>query len=175
MGLPLLQVDAFAEQPFGGNPAAVRLLPGPRDERWMQQVAQEMNLSETAFLYRDGDGWRLRWFTPAVEVDLCGHATLAGAHALWETGAQRPDEAVRFHTASGVLTVRRAGGLIEMDFPAVRASACAPPAGLLEALGVSAEFVGKNRLDYLVEASSESEVRLMDPDHGGLARLPVRG
>jgi PhzF family phenazine biosynthesis protein len=175
MGLPLLQVDAFAEQPFGGNPAAVCLLPGPRDERWMQQVAQEMNLSETAFLHRVEGGWRLRWFTPAVEVDLCGHATLAGAHALWETGAQRPDEAISFHTRSGVLTTRRAGEVIEMDFPAERAVGCPPPAGLLEALGVSAEFVGKNRVDYLVEASSENEVRMMDPDHARLARLPVRG
>jgi PhzF family phenazine biosynthesis protein len=175
MTVPLLQVDAFAEQAFGGNPAAVCLLPGPRDERWMQQVAQEMNLSETAFLHRAGDGWRLRWFTPAVEVDLCGHATLAAAHALWETGALRPDEPGRFHTRSGVLTARRAAAVIEMDFPAERAAACAPPAGLLEALGVSAAFVGKNRVDYLVEASSENEVRLMDPDHARLARLPVRG
>jgi PhzF family phenazine biosynthesis protein len=175
MGLPLLQVDAFAEQPFTGNPAAVCLLPGPREERWMQQVAQEMNLSETAFLHRVTGGWRLRWFTPAVEVDLCGHATLAAAHVLWETRAQPPEETIHFHTRSGVLTARRDGDVVEMDFPAEPAAACAAPVGLLEALGVSANFVGKNRVDYLIEAASEEEVRMMDPDFAQLSRLPVRG
>src|SRR4051812_49982443 len=101
MGTPLFQVDAFAAEPFGGNPAAVCLLGGPAGDGWMQRVAAEMNLSETAFLTPANDGHGLRWFTPAVEVDLCGHATLAGAHVLWETGRLRPDGAARFHTRSG--------------------------------------------------------------------------
>src|SRR5579871_6034830 len=144
MGLPLFQVDAFAERPFTGNPAAVCLLPGPREERWMQQVASEMNLSETAFLHRVTDGWRLRWFTPTIEVDLCGHATLASAHVLWETGALPVEETARFHTRSGVLTARREGDRIELDFPAEIAAGCSAPVGLLDALGAAAaRFVGK--------------------------------
>src|SRR4051794_3162942 len=119
MGQPIVQVDAFADRPFAGNPAAVCVLPGPADPRWMQDVAREMNLSETAFLHREGDGFRLRWFTPAVEVDLCGHATLASAHVLWEEGHLAPGEPARFRTRSGPLSAeRRAGGWIELDFPA---------------------------------------------------------
>src|SRR5919198_4042739 len=118
MGLTIYQVDAFTDQPFGGNPAAVCLLPAPRGEDWMQMVAREMNLSETAFLHRENDGWRLRWFTPAVEVALCGHATLASAHVLWETGQLGPGETARFHTRSGLLTAVRTGSGIEMNFPA---------------------------------------------------------
>ena len=86
MGIALYQVDAFTEKPFRGNPAAVCILLEPGEEAWMQNVAREMNLSETAFLHREGDAFNLRWFTPAVEVELCGHATLASAHILWETG-----------------------------------------------------------------------------------------
>src|SRR5579871_3115111 len=118
MAVPLLQIDAFTAQPFAGNPAAVCLLPEPRDERWMGRVAQEMNLSETAFLCLQEDGYNLRWFTPTVEVDLCGHATLASAHALWELGRLAPHAPARFHTRSGLLTARRAGDWIELDFPA---------------------------------------------------------
>lgn len=175
MTLPLYHVDAFADSPFTGNPAAVCLLPGPRDERWMQRVAQEMNLSETAFLHREADGWRLRWFTPAIEVDLCGHATLASAHVLWETAALLPAEPARFHTRSGLLTARRDDASIELDFPAEPAAPCAAPPGLAEALGVAPVWVGKNRVDYLVVAASEDEVRRLAPDHARLARLPVRG
>ncbi|HLG22372.1 MAG TPA: PhzF family phenazine biosynthesis isomerase, partial [Candidatus Manganitrophaceae bacterium] len=100
MNLPLFQIDAFADRPFTGNPAAVCLLPGPREEAWMQNVAREMNLSETAFLHPEGDGFRLRWFTPTIEVDLCGHATLASAHLLWEEGLLKPDQQARFYTRS---------------------------------------------------------------------------
>src|SRR5438445_7037884 len=107
MSLTIYQVDAFSDRPFAGNPAAVCILPAPRDERWMQDVAREMNLSETAFLLRENDGWRLRWFTPAVEVALCGHATLASAHVLWETGQLSGDQTARFHTQSGRLTAAR--------------------------------------------------------------------
>ena len=102
MGLTIFQVDAFTDRPFAGNPAGVCVLPEPGDERWMQNVAQEMNLSETAFLCRQGDGYQLRWFTPAVEVDLCGHATLASAHVLWEAGHLPLNEQARFYTRSGL-------------------------------------------------------------------------
>src|SRR5918912_3793338 len=109
MGLPIVQVDAFTNTPFAGNPAAVCILPEPRDEHWMQNVAREMNLSETAFLLRQHDGFNLRWFTPAVEVDLCGHATLASAHVLWESGRLEPTDTARFQTRSGLLTAERRG------------------------------------------------------------------
>jgi predicted PhzF superfamily epimerase YddE/YHI9 len=175
MPVPLLQIDAFTDRPFAGNPAAVCLLTGPRDAAWMQQVAAEMNLSETSFLVPGDDGHHLRWFTPAVEVDLCGHATLAAAHALWETGRLRPEEPARFHTRSGLLTARRAGGWIEMDFPATPAEPCPPPDSLLAALGAVARSVGKNRFDYLVEVESEEALRRLGPDIAALARLPVRG
>src|SRR5947207_10346907 len=123
MNLPIIQVDAFTDRPFAGNPAAVCLLPAAAETQWMQDVAREMNLSETAFLVRRADGFDLRWFTPAVEVDLCGHATLASAHALWEGGLLAAAETARFHTRSGVLTAVRKGEWIELDFPAVAAVA----------------------------------------------------
>lgn len=167
--IPISQVDAFTDAPYKGNPAAVCVLPGPRDEAWMQAVAREMNLSETAFLLRRRDGWDLRWFTPVAEVDLCGHATLASAHALWEEGLLAPEETARFHTCSGLLTARRAGGLIELDFPSEPPSPIQPPPGLLAALGVEAAYTGRNRLDYLVEAGPEAEVRALRPDFALLA------
>ncbi len=119
-GLPLHQVDAFTERPFAGNPAAVCLLAEEADPAWMQAVASEMNLSETAFLLPEGapGAYGLRWFTPAVEVELCGHATLASAHVLWSTGSVAPDAAISFSTLSGTLTAARDGELIAMDFPA---------------------------------------------------------
>src|SRR5712691_7528259 len=129
MALTIVQVDAFTDKPFAGNPAAVCILPGRIDERWMQDVAREMNLSETAFLHREDDGYRLRWFTPAVEVDLCGHATLASAHVLWQDGHLPPDRQARFRTRSGVLTAERRDDWIELDFPATRAAPAPPPAG----------------------------------------------
>jgi PhzF family phenazine biosynthesis protein len=175
VGLPLLQIDAFTDRPFAGNPAAVCLLPGPRDDAWMQRVGAEMNLSETAFLVREADGYRLRWFTPAVEVDLCGHATLASAHALWETGLLPAEEEARFHTRSGLLTVVRRGAWMEMNFPAKPPAPAAAPAGLAEALGAAPRYVGRNQFDYLVEVESEAALRALAPDFGRLAALPVRG
>ena len=169
------QVDAFTKTPFAGNPAAVCVLPEPASERWMQNVAREMNLSETAFLVKNDDGYQLRWFTPLVEVDLCGHATLASAHVLWETGETRPDETIRFHTRSGLLSARRDSDWIELDFPATPVSPCDPPPALLDALGVSPEFVGKSIFDYLVELSNEAEVRALAPDFSTLARVETRG
>jgi PhzF family phenazine biosynthesis protein len=175
---PILQIDAFTDRPFAGNPAGVMLLPEARDAEWMQLVAREMNLAETAFLVRrgDGDGWDLRWFTPAVEVDLCGHATLASAHALWtEHGAA--EDALRFHTRSGVLTCRRGGPGIEMDFPAEPVVATPAPEHLLEGLGLAdgPYFVGRNRMDWLVEVADDVAVRALTPDFGRLARVAMRG
>lgn len=176
MDLDLYQVDAFTDRPFGGNPAAVCLLPGPRDPEWMQLVAREMNLSETAFVHPAEEGsWGLRWFTPTVEVELCGHATLASAHVLWETGLLPVEATARFHTLSGLLTAERREGEIELDFPARSAAPVEPPPGLAEALGVAPRFVGKSRYDYLLEVESEAVVRAVVPDQGRLRTLPVRG
>lgn len=175
MAIPLIQVDAFSSKPFAGNPAAVCLLEGPRDERWMQHVAREMNLSETAFLVPRADGHDLRWFTPAVEVDLCGHATLASAHVLWEIGRIAPDRPARFHTKSGLLVCARKGAWIEMDFPCHPPVEAAPPAGLVEALGAHPRFVGRSRFDWFVEVESEEEVRSLTPDFGRLRQVEARG
>lgn len=173
--LPIVQVDAFTNKPFGGNPAAVCVLPEARDEEWMQNIAREMNLSETAFLVKQADGYDLRWFTPSVEVALCGHATLASAHVLWETGQLRPDEQARFHTKSGLLTADRDGDWIQLDFPIkIEESAEAPP-HLVEALGVTPVYVGKNKFDYLVEVESEQVLRGIAPNFHMLRTLPVRG
>src|SRR5260221_14287013 len=135
MNLTIYQVDAFTAKPFAGNPAAVCVLPTPREESWMQSVAQEMNLAETAFLHREADGYRLRWFTPTVEVDLCGHATLTSAHILWEQGHLPADTQARFHTRSGLLTAARLPDGIELDFPAEPESAGEPLSAFGGALG----------------------------------------
>lgn len=170
----LYQIDAFTEQAFRGNPAAVCLLDAERGEQWMQDVAAEMNLSETAFLLPRGDGeYSLRWFTPAAEVALCGHATLASAHALHEEHGVR---SARFHTKSGVLISEHDGEWIELDFPATFAEPSAPPDGLLESLGVREPlFVGRSRYDYVLELRSEEEVRAVTPDFVRMRTLPVRG
>lgn len=175
MSLPLFVVDAFASEPFQGNPAAVCLLPSVREEAWMQSVAAEMNLSETAFLCPEGDGFGLRWFTPKVEVALCGHATLAAAHTLWETGRLSPNQTARFHTKSGMLTAEKRSGLIEMDFPAKLAEPAEAPPGLAESLGVIPQWVGKSAFDYLVEVRTPDEVRAIRPDFAKLGLLPARG
>ncbi|HLZ80191.1 MAG TPA: PhzF family phenazine biosynthesis protein [Ktedonobacteraceae bacterium] len=175
MGLTIYQVDAFTDRPFAGNPAAVCLLPSPRDDRWMQQVAQEMNLSETAFLLWQKDGFKLRWFTPLAEVDLCGHATLASAHILWEQEYLQPGEQARFNTRSGLLTADRQQDLIELDFPATLEEQTDAPPHLLEALGVTASYIGKNVFDYLVEVDSEETVRVMQPNITLLVQTEARG
>jgi predicted PhzF superfamily epimerase YddE/YHI9 len=175
MGLKITQVDAFTSKPFAGNPAAVCVLPEPVDAQWMQSVAMEMNLAETAFLVRRADGFDLRWFTPSVEVKLCGHATVASAHVLWEDGHLPPGEQARFHTLSGLLTADRRGDWIELDFPATIAGPCDPPDGMAEALGAKPVYVGRNQFDYLAELESEEAVRRLEPDHTRLKRLPVRG
>lgn len=175
MGLPITQVDAFTDRPFAGNPAAVCILPAAADARWMQDVAREMNLSETAFLVRQGDDFNLRWFTPAVEIDLCGHATLASAHVLWSDGLLPQAAQARFHTRSGLLTADRRGDWIELDFPATRAEAATAPPGLAAALGITPRFVGRSRFDYLLEVDGEDVVRGCKPDFGALARVEARG
>jgi PhzF family phenazine biosynthesis protein len=175
MGIAIFQVDAFTRKPFAGNPAAVCLLPGPQDAGWMQDVAREMNLPETAFLLRENDGFNLRWFTPAVEVDLCGHATLASAHVLWETGSLKPGAPARFLTRSGLLTAERKGDWIEMDFPAEPERPAPVPAELERALGARSKYVGKNRFDYLVEVESEDILRSLRPDFSLLGQIPARG
>jgi PhzF family phenazine biosynthesis protein len=177
MSIPLAQVDAFADAPFRGNPAAVCLLPAAREDAWMADVAREMNLSETAFLVRRPDAsYDLRWFTPAVEVALCGHATLASAHVLWERGVLSSTEVATFHTLSGALTATRmSDGLIELDFPARPSKPIPTPAGLAEALGAEVLHVGQSADDDLVELASEAAVRALTPDFAALLKVPVRG
>ncbi|HEY7681639.1 MAG TPA: PhzF family phenazine biosynthesis protein [Gemmatimonadales bacterium] len=176
MTYPITVVDAFTDRPFAGNPAAVCVLASPMPDEWMQQVAMEMNLAETAFLHRVADGFALRWFTPTVEVDLCGHATVASAHVLWQDAYLDRNQVARFETRSGPLSARRDGDRIVLDFPAKEAKPGSVPPELLPALGITkAKWVGKNQFDYLVEIATETEVRQLDPDHGKLARLAVRG
>jgi PhzF family phenazine biosynthesis protein len=173
--LAITQVDAFTSEPFGGNPAAVCVLDEPRSERWMQLVAREMNVSETAFVVRGRETFGLRWFTPAVEVDLCGHATLASAHVLWTIGDHPPDRPARFDTRSGILTATRRGDWIELDFPATPEQATDEPAGLLDALELPSAYVGKSRFDYLVAVDDEATVRGLRPDFNRLRLLKARG
>ncbi len=176
MTIRFQHVDAFTDRPFAGNPAGVCVLAGDVGADWMQHAAAETNLSETAFVRRRADGeFGLRWFTPVVEVELCGHATLATAHTLWELGELAPSETARFRTKSGLLTAARRGDWIELDFPASSVAPTAPPEGLVEALGVPAVFVGKTRFDFLVEMESEAAVRSATPDFGALRSLGVRG
>jgi len=177
MSCAVYQVDAFTSDAFTGNPAAVCILPGDRPDAWCQNVAGEMNLSETAFLRarRDG-GYGLRWFTPTHEVDLCGHATLASAHVLWTEGHLAPDAPARFDTASGALTATREAGWITMDFPTAPPHPVDPPAALLDGLGTEdVVYTGRSERDFLVHLPSAEAVRTIDPDLSLLSRLDVRG
>lgn len=176
----IYQVDAFTDEAFKGNPAGVYISLKPRSETWMRLMAREMNLSETAFLVPMDDekeGWSLRWFTPAVEVDLCGHATLASAHILWEQGYLRSDEEAKFHTRSGLLSARLLDGdWIALNFPSKQVEPADVPVGLLEGLKISnPKFVGSNKMDYLVELDDEEQVRELKPDHSQLKRVNLRG
>jgi PhzF family phenazine biosynthesis protein len=177
MAIPIYQVDAFTAEPFKGNPAGVCLIPRPMEAVWMQGVAAEMNLAETAFPLREGDGFRLRWFTPKCEVKLCGHATLATAHILWETGVLAQGEEARFETLSGRLTARRDGDLVELDFPA-RPPRPQPPDwadDVAGALGLKPVYIGMSAEDVLFEAADEAAVRTVQPDFASLRALPARG
>lgn len=173
--IKVLQIDAFTERPYTGNPAAVCLLEKQHDDAWMQAVANEMNLSETAFLSAREDGFDLRWFTPTCEVDLCGHATLAAAHALWTTQGAGETRPIRFHTKSGLLVCSRRDDVIEMDFPAVPVEPAEPPTGLVKALGVEPVFCGRSRFDLLLVFESEQVIRSLEPDFATLRKIPARG
>ncbi|VTS01802.1 PhzF family phenazine biosynthesis protein [Tuwongella immobilis] len=173
--VPLWIVDAFASRPFSGNPAAVCILPRAMSDSAYQAVAQEMNLSETAFLERFGDDWALRWFTPTVEVDLCGHATLAAAHTLWEMQLSTQEQ-LRFHTRSGILTAaRHPNGQIALNFPALRVLPTERIPQLSEGLGVEPIFVGDSGMDVFAELPDEATVRAIQPEFSILEQIPTRG
>lgn len=173
---PLYQVDAFTDRPFEGNPAAVVLLDGMPDNEWLQHVAAEMNLSETAFVAPlQGGRYELRWFTPVAEVDLCGHATLATAHVLWESGALDPAAGVEFETAGGRLGAERDDHWIVLDFPAEQADEIDDYMDLSKALGAHPVFVGTSRLDFLVELDDEAAVRGLEPDMHAIEQIGMRG
>jgi PhzF family phenazine biosynthesis protein len=174
-GHELHLIDAFTDVAFAGNPAAVILLDGPRSDRWMQQLAREMNQAETAFLTRAQDGFELRWFTPAVEVDLCGHATLASAHYLWQQQLLQAGETARFQTRSGLLTATLQDGWITLDFPATPPVSCTPPGALLPGLGLSSATVLRSKFDYFVVLENPAVLRGLAPDFNRLAGLEVRG
>jgi PhzF family phenazine biosynthesis protein len=173
MTVPLIQVDAFTAELFRGNPAAVCLLDAPRGEAWMQAVAAEMNLAETAFVEARGSDFGLRWFTPATEVDLCGHATLATAHVLWEVGRLASDVEARFHTRSGLLTARREGDWILLDFPAHSGVPASPPEGLAQALGIEIQTITQTKLGAVVTVEREEIVRSLKPDICRLGAVEV--
>ncbi|NUN98054.1 MAG: PhzF family phenazine biosynthesis protein, partial [Candidatus Omnitrophica bacterium] len=168
--MPIHHVDAFATHPFEGNPAAVCLLSSPADPQWMQSLARDLNLSETAFIEKRPDGFSLRWFTPTVEVDLCGHATLASAHVLWESGTLAPEERAVFFTRGGRLTATRRGEWIELNFPADTPIPVGPPADTKEALGVVPLYVFRGRIGYLFELADETRVRELSPDISRIAK-----
>ncbi|MBA2327175.1 MAG: PhzF family phenazine biosynthesis protein [Actinobacteria bacterium] len=170
MGVPLFVVDAFASRPFTGNPAAVSLLDEPADDAWMQSVAAEMSLSETAFVRPLDDDFELRWFTPTTEVELCGHATLASAHVLWEAGRLERAEPARFHTRfRGLLSAECTGDAIELDFPADPPEPASLPDGLADALGVEAKETMQAGVGYLIEVADEDAVRGVHPEFARLA------
>jgi len=173
--MKIYQVDAFTEKPFSGNPAGLCVLNEKMDEKLMQNIACEMNLSETAFLIKEDQGYNLRWFTPNSEVDLCGHATLASAHILWEKGYLKKDREAKFSTKGGLLTAKMNEGWIELNFPALPEKRTETPLELLEALGVEAIYVGKSKFDYLIEVESEEIVATLKPDFMRLLNVPARG
>ena len=175
MSLPLYLVDAFTDQAFAGNPATVCFYEGDLDDRWMQSLGMEMNQAETAFVRPNGDAFDLRWFTPNVEVDLCGHATLASAHALWTTGRHPLDQAIRFNTRSGVLVATNATDGIQLDFPALSVEKTERTAEFEAIFGGTLVAVGKTSMDWFVELASEHDVRAFEPDFPQIASLGLRG
>ncbi len=172
---PITIVDAFTDRPFAGNSAAVCILAAPREDRWLQAVARELNHAGTAFLLREAGEWRLRFFTPTTEVDLSGHTTLASAHTLWEEGHLAARDPVRFQTRSGLLTATTRDGWITLDLPATPPASAEAPAALQAALGARIVAAARTRWDWLVELESEAAVRALDPDLAALARVGGRG
>ncbi len=168
MSQKIFQVDAFTNKPFAGNPAGVCVMDDAAPLKWMKDIAAEMNLSETAFLYPDKSGYNLRWFTPEVEVDLCGHATLASAHILWEQGFLDRTQTGVINTLSGKLTAEWVDGWIKLDFPSQPPRAVEAPNGLKEIIGAAPVYTGKNDNNYLIEVESEETVRNVKPDMNGL-------
>lgn len=175
MSVKLFQVDAFTNKPFKGNPAGVCILDKQKPDEWMKNVAAEMNLSETAFLLPENDGYRLRWFTPKVEVDLCGHATLASCHILWERGFLAKDKKASFMTRSGEITAEKTGEWIVLDFPALVPQPMPAPRELTDLLKTDIMFFGKSRFDWLVEVADDSFVRNYQPDFTAIQKMPARG
>jgi len=180
MAVPIYVVDAFTDKPFHGNPAGVCILEREQPEDWMQSVAAEMKHAETAFLRRAVDRWQLRWFTPTIEVDLCGHATLAAAHVLYSTGRASKQEKIEFQTKSGKLSARSEGDLIILDFPSepINYEASEEESReVAEALGLTTtpKFVGRNRMDWLVRTFTADEVRNLNPHIARVQALGHRG
>ena len=171
----IFQVDAFTREKFKGNPAIICMLERPADDHWMQAIAYEMNMSETAFVLPVNDGYNLRWFTPTTEVDLCGHATLAAAHVLFETAVLSPTEFARFQTRSGLLTVKRQQDVLVMDFPAEPPKQFPVTPLIHRAFGVNPVYVGQNRMDMMLHVSDPDTVTEFNPDFYELAEFPVRG
>jgi len=175
MSVTFRQVAAFTNKPFAGNPAAVCLLTEPGEEEWLRKIAQELNLPATAFIYPEEDYFNLRWFTATAELELCGHGTLASAYVLYETGQIAPDTSIRFKTRSGFLSASRKNDWIELNLPSEPAQPVTAPPELLQALGVQPRFVGKSRMDYLIEVESETELLSLKPDFNLLKTVPTRG
>ena len=184
MEIPILQIDAFTAEAFKGNPAAVCLLDRSHPDDWMQRVAAEMNLSETAFVLPRSvreDGFDLRWFTPLMELPLCGHATLASAQALWETGKLAAGEDARFHTRSGLLIAKRVGARIEMDFPSLPVQDAALPKDVQKALGAVPRYTGRacgqggSEKNFLLEFETEEVVRGLQPNYSLLREAAETG
>lgn len=175
MRLDFHTVDAFTNRPFRGNPAAIILLDAMLEDHVLQHIANEMNLSETAYLVRNGTGFHLRWFTPAYEVKICGHATLASAHMLWTSGVLDPSEEAMFSTLSGKLTARRKADSIELNFPAIPTAASTPPDGLAEALGIPVASVARNEEYAIVDVGSEAVLRSLEPDFTALRKVETPG
>lgn len=175
MTTTIYQIDSFTSEPFAGNPAGVCLLDTMPADDWLANVAAEMNLSETAFLVPNSEGYHLRWFTPAVEVDLCGHATLASAKVLQQLGNLTEDNPVYFETLSGTLSARLVGNQIELDFPSTPPTSCDAEQDLVEGIQVAPVWCGKTRFDYLVEVENENAVRECQPNFEKLKAFGVRG
>lgn len=173
--LKFYQVDAFSEKPFGGNPAAVFPLEESLDEDLMQKIASEMNLSETAFLFPHKEGFSLRWFTPNVEVPLCGHATLASAHVLWEIEQVSKNEGITFYSKSGELKAKKSKEYIELDFPAVKYEEREITPEIEDAVCAKVSYAFNTREDLLVELDSEDVLRELCPDFNKIINLPYRG